>query len=521
MSLRASAASGESAVLLPASEPLTGRQEPVYSTVPPYVASSGDEVADLMSLTGTRLDPWQRLVLRDGLGEKPDGSWAAFEVAMILARQNGKNVVFEARELGGLFLLGERLILHTAHQYKTAQEAYRRIADIVTDYDWFRRKVKRIVRTNGEEAIELTSGARLRFIARSKSSGRGFSANCVIFDEAYELGDDEMSAILPTLSAQPNPQLWYGSSAGMQSSVQLARIWRRIRAAARTGRPDASLAGFEWAADLCSVFCRPDCDQHDRPDDPAVWAKTNPALGIQHANGTGLMPGFIANELATMDAEAFARERLSVGDYPADEAEQWAVIGEDLWTSLADEHSAPRAPFAFAVEVGPERRMAAIAAAGLRGDGRLHVEVTGNGVDGLDFRPGTDWVPGRLAELVRRWRPCAVVIDPGSHAGALIEPVEQAGIEVVKPFSARDAAAACSQFYDAVQQKDLRHLGQGPLTAALAGAKTRPLGDQWAWDRKNQVVDISPLVACTLAAWGFNRFGRSRTPHYDLMRSVL
>ena len=58
----------------------------------------------------------------------------------------------------GLFLLQEKLILHTAHQYKTAQEAYRRIADIVTNYDWFRRKVKRIVRTNGEEAIELTSG---------------------------------------------------------------------------------------------------------------------------------------------------------------------------------------------------------------------------------------------------------------------------------------------------------------------------------------------------------------------------
>ena len=128
-----------------------------------------------MALTGTELDPWQRLVLRDGLGEREDGSWAAFEVAMILARQNGKNVVFEARELAGLFLLQEKLILHTAHQYKTAQEAYRRIADIVTNYDWFRRKVKRIVRTNGEEAIELTSGARLRFIARSKSSGRGFT----------------------------------------------------------------------------------------------------------------------------------------------------------------------------------------------------------------------------------------------------------------------------------------------------------------------------------------------------------
>jgi hypothetical protein len=432
---------------------------------------------------------------------------------MILARQNGKNVVFEARELGGLFLLGERLILHTAHQYKTAIEAFRRIDEILANYDWFRRKVKRVTRTNGEEGIELINGARLRFIARSKASGRGFTGDCIILDEAYELGDDEMSALLPTLSARPNPQLWYGSSAGMQTSVQLARVWRRIRRAAASGVADPSLAGFEWAADLCTVFCRRDCDAHDRIGDPAVWAKTNPALGAHHANGTGLTAGFIGNELAAMEPAAFGRERLSVGDYPSDAAERWAVISEGIWRSRLDERSRSGNPVAFAVEVGPDRRTSAIGTAGLRADGRLHVEV-------LEHLPGTDWVPGRIAELARKWRPCAIVMDPGSHAGALTEPVEQLGAEVAKPFTARDAAAACSQIYDAITQDDLRHMGQGMLTAALAGAKTRRLGDAWAWDRVNAVVDISPLTAVTLAAWGFNKFGRSRTAPYDLVKSV-
>lgn len=495
-------------------ERLTGWQEPTHWTCPPYVSSSGGEVADLMELIGVRLDPWQRRVLTDGLGERQDGRWAAFEVAMILARQNGKNVCFEARELGGLFLLGERLILHTAHQYKTAIEAFRRIDDIVTNYDWFRRKVKRVTRTNGEEGIELESGARLRFIARSKASGRGFSGDCLILDEAYELGDDEMSALLPTLSARPNPQIWYGSSAGMQSSVQLGRIWRRIMRA-HGGEADTSLAGFVWQADLCSVFCKPDCDQHDKPDNPVTWAKTNPALGLRHANGTELTEGFIANEHAAMHPDAFARERLSVGDYPADAAEQWGVISEASWQALEDPGSRALDPVAFAVEVGPGRLSSVIAMCGLRADGRVHVEYSPE-----DYRPGTEWVPARLSQLVKRWRPCAVVIDPGSHAGALIEAVEQAGTEVSKPFAARDAAAACSQLYDAVQQKDLRHLGQGPLSAALAGATTRKLGDAWAWDRQNPVVDISPLTACSLALWGFNKFGRSRTPHYDLLRSV-
>src|SRR5262249_38761627 len=156
------------------------------------------------------------------------------------------------------------------------------------------------------------------------------------------------------------------------------------------------------------------------------------------------------HEQATMDPADFARERLSFGDYPADAAEQWAVISEDAWTVLEDPRSKITGQMAFAVEVGPGRRTAAIAAAGLRRDGLTHVEV-------LDYQADTDWVVPRLAELAARWRPLAVVIDPGSHAGALIESAEQSRIEVVKPFTARDAAAACGQFYDAVKHRDLRY----------------------------------------------------------------
>jgi hypothetical protein len=45
----------------------------------------------------------------------------------------------------------------------------------------------------------------------------------------------------------------------------------------------------------------------------------------------------------------------------------------------------------------------------------------------------------------------------------------------------------------------MRHIGQTPLTAALAGSKRRTLGDAWAWQRRDQSVDVSPLVAATLA----------------------
>jgi hypothetical protein len=66
---------------------------------------------------------------------------------------------------------------------------------------------------------------------------------------------------------------------------------------------------------------------------------------------------------------------------------------------------------------------------------------------------------------------------------------------------------------DQVNQGRLAHRAQPELRAAIKGAATRPLGDAWAWSRKNSHVDISPLVSCTLALWGFGRSaGKKEAP---------
>lgn len=77
----------------------------------------------------------------------------------------------------------------------------------------------------------------------------------------------------------------------------------------------------------------------------------------------------------------------------------------------------------------------------------------------------------------------------------------EARVEVVQP-KVREIAQAVGQFYDAVADKSLSHIDQAPLAVALAGAQKRPLGDAWAWARRGVNVDISPLVAATLAKWG-------------------
>ena len=51
----------------------------------------------------------------------------------------------------------------------------------------------------------------------------------------------------------------------------------------------------------------------------------------------------------------------------------------------------------------------------------------------------------------------------------------------------------------------LRHGGSPELERAVRAADVRPVGGQSAWSRRNTVVDLSPLAACSLALWGWWR----------------
>ncbi len=462
---------------------LRGVQRPRILSVPPKVSSAGQEAVELAASAGLVLDPWQAFVLDEALGERSDGRWSAFEVGLVVSRQNGKGSILEARALAGLFLFGEQLILHSAHEFKTASEGFRRVLSLIETTPDLARRIRKVNRAHGDEGIELTTGQRLRFVARTGGSGRGFSGDLVILDEAYNLGDDQMAALLPTLSARPNPQLWYTSSAGMQSSTQLAQV--RKRGIAGT---DEGLAYFEWSIDPHGDHCPPGCAEHDDADDPASWAKANPALGIR------LSAGHVRREMNALSAAAFAQERLGVGDYPSD-GEGWQVISEEMWTARTDPASRRDGRVAFSLDVTPDRSMGAIAVAGYREDELLHGEV-------VEHRRGTGWMVKRMVELAEAHDPVAIVVDGAGPAGNLIADLQHEGLEVLVP-TTREVGQAFTGLYDAIAQDRFRHIGQAPLTAAIAGASTRNIGDgAQAWSRRHTAIDICPLVAVTNAVWG-------------------
>jgi hypothetical protein len=389
--------------------------------------------------------------------------------------------------------------------HNTAQEAFQRVLALVTNTDDLRKKVHKITNAHGEEGIQLKSGQRLRFVARSSGSGRGFTADRIILDEAYALTAAQMAALMPTLSARPNTQINYYSTPPQDEAAFLCGLRARGKAGGE------GLAYLDWGAELNMLSPT----LADQISDPELWYATNPALGIRISETA------IRRELAALPPEEFARERLGV--WPASSA--GSVIDPEQWGRLADLDSGIDGAMALAVDITPSRDYSCIAAYGLRADGTGHMEI-------IEHLPGTDWVIRRLNALRDRWKPVAIGIDSKGPAGSLLTELEKQGY--TKPEDAEDpaygdlliptaaeVAASCGQLLDSITQGTVRHIDQTRLNTAVVGAKTRPLGEAWGWGRKVSGTDISPLVAATLARYAWeSRAHLVADRDYELMDSI-
>lgn len=463
--------------------------------------SFGAEAVELAALAGLTLEDWQVAGLDLMLATRSDGRWACREYAELLGRQQGKTTGLGApRALAGLLLLGEQLVMWSAHEYKTAIEAFLRIRTALLtlgeDAGLNRialddgRILVKVNNTNGEEGFELSTGQRLRFIARSKGSGRGFTGDCNIIDEAYAYTRQQQSALAPTMLARPYAQTVYLSSPplnGMAGEVLFA-----LRDRAEKG--DDRLGWRDWglAVSLDDVAKMSPRERAAFLNDRRNWVATLPALGRGRVTEEAVDQ--LRRELDDLD---FARELL--GCWPQQATARGNLIDPELWRDRADPESRPGEALVLAFDVSPGGRSAAIASSGRRDDGRLHMKV-------VDYRAGTGWVADRLVELRDRWQPKRVMFDPAGPAGALEADLLAAGIELEK-CTGREMAQACGALDNDLKEDRARHCDQQALNEAVAQATSRPSGDAWAWARKDTTADICPLVAVTVAAHGFRLYG--------------
>ena len=459
---------------------LHGEQVPRVRHAPSVRANDWEDVADLAKAYGLVLDEWQENALEAAMGVRADGRWAATLVGVNVARQNGKGALIEARELAGLLLFGEKTIIHSAHEQKTARVGFERVLSYFENYDDLRKKVRSVMSALGREHIKLRNGAELHFPARSKGAIRGFSIDCLILDEAQILGDPAWEAIKPTISARPNAQTWLLGTT--PTPLDDSEVFTRTRARGIEGK-DQRLAWVEWSAEPGSSL-----------DDREAWRLANPALGSR------ISVEAIEDERAEMSDQGFARERLSI--WPSDETQR--VIPGDLWDTLTSAGpEAAAVPSALAVDMSHDRLIAI--AACWSSDDTSHVELVA--VDYLtDTLGAVEWLTERAAKRI------PVVHDSVSPAASMIPALKERRVRVVQT-SAADMGKACGLLFDDATARRITHAGQAQLDQALAGAKKRTIRDAgaWAWDRKDPNTNIAPLVAATLARYGASLNVRTKT----------
>lgn len=496
-----------------------GSQLPRIEHFPVYATSAADDAVDIAAVAGLELDPWQEHVLRGSLGERVDGRWSAFRACLVVPRQNGKNAILEARELAGLFLFGERLIIHTAHEFSTARESMlslitrirgSELVEHVAGFDMGAFEEDEDARLSGlktgNTAPSITlkprqgerAGNRLVYKARSKGGGRGFTGDLVVFDEAYALTLEQMAALLPTMAARSklgNPQLWFTSSAGMRGSTFLASL--RKQGLSKSGE---RLAYYEWST-----------DPKRASDDVDGWYEANPGLGVR------ISEEYVRDEYDSLAKETgtdeqFRRERLGIWDDTVDGS---GVIDMDAWDDREGELVEPSGAVVLGIDTSLDRQLTAVVAVGAGDDGVPQAKV-------VKSSPSTRWLPALIVKVCREHPDVSTIVvdDKGSSAPlvpAIEDALDAAGLSVeIVTTNYPDLAEACANTFDLIHEGAMRHAGDAALAAAVRSAEKRQTEGAFVWSRRKGGAAVVPLIAMSLALWQWVRDDTS----YDVMDSI-
>lgn len=485
---------------------LMGSQVPRFNIAPApvgFTSFDADDAVEYAAFYGLTADEWQETTCQSWMRRRK-GRWCSSTWGITVSRQNGKNGSLEIVELYGTAELGLKF-LHTAHEVKTARKAFSRLkyffgekaGDPTARFPELNALVHEVRNTNGQEAIILKNGGSVEFIARSKGSGRGFTVDVLVLDEAQDLQDSELEALLPTISAAPSGDpvtIFMGTPPSDLGDK--GEPFVRARDGAIDGS-DKRIAWVEFSAKGNIEMMKPD-ELTRFLDDRSNWAEANPALGGRINIDT------IITERSRFSDASFARERLN----------KWPEFGGRTspipaapWGKLALTEVPDDWPLAaLGLDMNPERTKVTIGVAARSPEG-IHLEVA---EDAPFTDEGTDALVKWIFERAKRRIP--VVIDAFSPIRSIEPALKQKGCKVYI-LNANELSQACGGLYDAViKDKTVTHFGQEVLNASLAGSVKEKFGDggAWKWNRKGLDVDLTPIMSITAAHFGAVKFAKVR-----------
>lgn len=435
--------------------------------------------------------PWQKMVLDVGLEMIVDEDTGLLvpaypEVDVLVPRQSGKTTVTLGRQTWRCQRQGRQRCAYTAQTRHDAWLKFKEEFFPVLAASEFAGQYKE-QRTSGSEGVSWNRNRSSIMVGTpSETGGHGQVLDDVTIDEAFAHKDASVEqGFRPAMITKPDSQLWVKSTAGHpKKALYLKQKRDNGRRLVETGVREG-VAYFEWSA-----------DDEDDPTDEAVWWRTMPALGITQTVRK------VRAEFLGMAIHEFQRAYLNQWVEDMEEA----VLNLAAWGSCFNLRDGGQLQFedppvlCLAVDVNPERSWASISAAGQALEGDLPF------VELVDRREGTGWIADRLFELQERYRPVEIILDRQSPAASLIDELEKARVDLEITDSTY-MVRACGNFKDRVALMRFSHRSQQELNDAVKNAGTTQRADAWAWSRKSSRVDISPLVAATLAleSWEQNK----------------
>lgn len=453
----------------------------------------GPRACALVEAAGLNLDPWQRHLLGHAFDVDAAGHSAATEVGFLVSRQNGKGEVLLAYQLA--HLLGfprpdgrPKLVVHSAHETKTSDEAFQRIQGV---FDRSPALAKRLAPNgirvaNGQQSITMRNGNRLRFVARSKSSGRGFTADKLILDEAQQCSAAAYDALTYTTSAVPDPQTIITGTVPEPGNAY--EVFEGIRDRGRAGTGPRTYWA-EWSPTGSQAW---DYELAD-PYDLDMWAESIPALG-----GRITVESVLTQVQRTTSPESLERERFSIWrDEAPETTRQLNDVDPEAWAAHADPDAVREGPVALAVMLGRGGGYSSIACASRRADGNVLVEH-------LRTARHSAWVADEVKRLASELDAVSVVVDRRNIAPVVTD-LDRARVEYLA-MTAPEVAAAFEMIVEGINTGTVDHRGQEELTISLTNAIARKVGvSGYTWEQSDPTEPVTQIQAVTAAYWGLKK----------------
>jgi phage terminase large subunit-like protein len=388
---------------------------------------------------------------------------------LLIARQNGKTHLARVRILAGLFVFGERNIVAMSSNRNMALDTFNKVVDIIEQNDSLMAQIKQVRVANGQESIELLTGAKYEIVAATRDGSRGKTADLLFIDELREISEEAFTAAKPVTRARKNSQVLMTSNAGDAFSTVLNTLRQRA-----IDHPPASLGYWEYSADEFAKI-------HDKN----AWYQSNPALGYLIDEET------IEEAIATSSVEATRTEVLC--SWVSALKSPWPYHAfEDL--TVQDLVIAPGPKTVFAMDISVNKRNASLVAGQIRDDGKIAVGVIAQ----FESQVAVDELAmaAEISTWAKQYRPVMICFDKYSTM-SVAERLAQTGYKI-QDMSGQVFYQACGDLYDSIVNARLVHVGQKSLVDSMNNCAAKENDAGWRIVRRKSAGDVSAAIGLAM-----------------------